>query len=288
MQHQEDETGELLWRYVAELKRAEDPEAVNFVARTPADPADVAALLPLADAVHEALREETTAMPPDPAARARLESVIRAARSPAARRSGLLRKWPGTVTGRPLWQPALAALALVAVLALVLWSLHGAEPDRVVTLRAQSMIRDHQEFVEDPGKVAIRGSDPVRVAAALSPQLGYRVTPVDLSLAGANLLGGRRCTLDRQPIAFFMYRAAGDAVSLYELRAPRCRLPGMAEKTREGRRFLTGTDGMCNVLAWRSGDRLYVLVSALATDRLLDMALHVAGNATSEGAGDTL
>lgn len=62
----------------------------------------------------------------------------------------------------------------------------------------------------------------------------------------------------------------------------------MAEKVVAGRRYLNGTDGRYNVLAWRMGDCLYVMVSALDTERLTEMAQHLSGSATNGGAGETL
>ncbi len=283
MASHEDEAAELLWKYIEEIREADDPEAVNFVARTSADLMEYAALLPLADALHETLREA--------AAEADVQDEPPAALVAAIQVSGRRSIGKNRPSRRPFpvgWRLAVGGLAMMTTLVLLIWRSVPRAPLTTVTLHVQSMIRDHEEFVQNPAKVSVRGSDPAKVAAALSPQIGYTITPADLSLAGAQMLGGRRCTLDGQPIAYFMYRAEGIPVSLYELRAPRCRLPGMAEKAVAGRRYLSGTDSIWTVLAWRMGDRLYVIVSALNERRLIEMAQHVSGHGANDGAGDTL
>jgi hypothetical protein len=80
-----ENASELLWKYIEELKRADDSESVNFVVRTPADPAEFATLMPLADAVQESLRAETEGADGRDRARARLVEAIRAERHPAPR-----------------------------------------------------------------------------------------------------------------------------------------------------------------------------------------------------------
>jgi hypothetical protein len=89
MQSYEEEASELLWKYITELRRVEDTDAVNFIARTPVDPADLAALMPLADALHENLHTDMSVSSGQIAGRAALMEAIRAdeiraSRSPKA------------------------------------------------------------------------------------------------------------------------------------------------------------------------------------------------------------
>lgn len=272
---QRDDAGELLWKYIEELKAADAPDGVNFVARTPADPEAVSALLPMADAAYAALRAGPCAA--DPEARRRLAGAIeqdrRLCRGRARIRTGLRRLRPGGRLSSAL------ALALCASFAVLFFRWQAEAPTMV--LHARSMIRDHQEFVEHPARVMVRGPDPEVVARGLSARLGFAVAPVDLSLAGATLIGGRRCELDGRPIAFFMYRADSVPVSVYEVQTVHCKLPGLAAERLDGRRFLMGTNDNYHVLAWRSKNRLYVFVSALPEARMADLALHVDGDADS-------
>ncbi len=280
----EDEAGELIWKYIEEIRAADDPATINFVARTPADLNEYAALLPLADVLDATLRDEATGSGQEDEPPAVLLAAIQ---SSQAQHIALSRQRDR----RFLWRGRWAVWGLAAAAAMFTFLIWRSVPHAflpTVTLRVQSMIRDHEEFVLDPAKVAVKGDDPIRVAAALSPQFGYAVMPVDLSLAGAKLLGGRRCMLDGAVVAFFMYHVGDLPVSVYELRAAHCRLPGLAEQVVAGRRYLNGTDGKYNVLAWRTGDRLYVMVSVLQTEKLTEMAQHLNGSATNGQAGDTL
>ncbi len=282
MEEHENGADELLWRYIEKLKQADEPAASDPITWTETDAPDCVPLLWVADAVHWALQPMNS--PADASLPGELVAAIRHDES----RSHLFGTARATVWGRAPFLRAALVVGVAALLAVAVWSRRPGPHSVTVALNVRSMIQDHQEFVEDPGRVTVRSADARQVAARLTPQLGFTVAPVDLSLAGANLLGGRRCSLDGQPIAFFMYQAQGKPVSVYELRAPRCRLPGMAAETREGRRFLRGTDGRCNVEAWRAGDRVYAIVSVLPADRLLEMAMHVSGGSNQEGAGDVL
>jgi hypothetical protein len=125
-----ENVNELLWKYIEELKRADDSASVNFVVRTPVDPAEFAALMPLADSVQETLRAETDAADGRDMARARLMEAIRAERRPAPRpetssSGGWLRRlWPPT--NRLLVVCALLLLLAAAALGYVEWQAYQA------------------------------------------------------------------------------------------------------------------------------------------------------------------
>jgi hypothetical protein len=117
----EDAAGELLWKYIEELKHA-DAEAVNFIARTPIDPREVAALLPLAESVEAMLRAETAPAPPPADARAALTQAIQEASQSVP--FWLAFKAP-SAPGIPLWRWPTVALALLLLLlggALAAWT----------------------------------------------------------------------------------------------------------------------------------------------------------------------
>src|SRR5262245_55147388 len=72
----ETEAGELLWKYIGELHQADGADRVNFIARTSLDPAEMATLLPLADALHADLQPAEDTAAGEAAARARLLAAI--------------------------------------------------------------------------------------------------------------------------------------------------------------------------------------------------------------------
>jgi hypothetical protein len=85
-----EEAGDLLWRYLDELKRVGDVSAVNFVAKTSLNPVEAGSLLPLADELYN-LHEEGAAQPAEgfDVARAQLLNAIRADMRPAPRKRKL-------------------------------------------------------------------------------------------------------------------------------------------------------------------------------------------------------
>ncbi|MCA1596620.1 MAG: hypothetical protein LC772_09390 [Chloroflexi bacterium] len=286
MQPLPDPTGDALWNYVEDLKRGK-PEGRSFFAQTTGDPAEFAALIPLTDVLYEAIHPEEQGLSGRERAQVRLleELVSPPEHTTQAGGGGIARSRP--FARWPLARRRWAAAALLAATTVAACWIRPV-PAPLTTLRVRAMIQDHEEFVHGPSKVAFRSTQPSRVAAWLSGRLRYSVTPVDLSFAGASLVGGRRCTLEGIPIAFFMYRSANAPVSLYEFAAPRCRLPGLAPRLDNGRRFLAGMDGRYRVVAWRARRRVYVLVADLPADRLMEIALHGASSDQTDQQGDSL
>jgi hypothetical protein len=76
------EAGDLLWKYIAELNRANGAEQVNFIARTSVDPSEMAALMPLADALHADLQQNADTPGGEALARARLLTAIQSSGRP--------------------------------------------------------------------------------------------------------------------------------------------------------------------------------------------------------------
>lgn len=80
----EIEAGDLLWKYIAELHRANGAEQVNFIARTSLDPAEMAALMPLADVLHADFQQHPDNAAGEVMARARLLAAIQSGARPGA------------------------------------------------------------------------------------------------------------------------------------------------------------------------------------------------------------
>lgn len=72
----EVEAGDLLWKYIAELHRANGTEQVNFIARTSVDPAEMAALMPLAETLHAEFQQNAERATGEVMARAQLLAVM--------------------------------------------------------------------------------------------------------------------------------------------------------------------------------------------------------------------
>lgn len=85
MSRHEAETGDLLWKYIAELHRVGGSDQVNFIARTSVDPVEMAALLPLADALHAELTQPADTVAGEAVARAQLLAAIQAPSSSGPR-----------------------------------------------------------------------------------------------------------------------------------------------------------------------------------------------------------
>lgn len=125
MASNEEQAGELLWRYIEELKQAENADNFHFVARTPVNPAEMAQLLPVADAVHEILKADLPSEESRTAARALLVETIRAERAATEHSNGHSPRkrfaWPQFTWNRQTALAMILLLLLLTAIGLAMW-----------------------------------------------------------------------------------------------------------------------------------------------------------------------
>ncbi|HYG68919.1 MAG TPA: zf-HC2 domain-containing protein [Anaeromyxobacteraceae bacterium] len=107
---------------------------------------------------------------------------------------------------------ALAAAALV-VAGGSLVAVRIAWPSRFERTLAPDLERLHLRSFSRAEPCEFESSDPAAVAAWVERTLGYRA-PVP-EVAGATLLGARRCALDGEPTAHLLYRVEGRALTVF-------------------------------------------------------------------------
>ena len=88
-----------------------------------------------------------------------------------------------------------------------------------------------------------------------SGKLGFDVVLPDLAGRGLNLLGGRKCTLGGQEIAYLFYAANGKPYSLFEIA-----VADVSVELVEGKTYRYPLED-CVVDIWKKGGRVYALVS---------------------------
>lgn len=193
----------------------------------------------------ERLRE-SFARPSAPAdLRARLLALARG-ESPAARRPPLAR--------RPLVYALASAAALVAVLGV--WGMRDRMRDQKEWCR--TFVDDHQEGLLTGPRLENSTRSPEELSRWFGETMRQRVTVP--ALAGATLLGGRRCVLKGHTVGLAVYQHARSQLSLFLTDDPAVTPPdwrlaaGEVHVVREGGYTLA---------AWRSSGMLRVLVGEL-------------------------
>ncbi len=213
-----------------------------------------------------------TAIPAPPTLEARVMATVR--RLPARRL-----QWPAFT---PPWSWQRRLVTAGAALCLVLAGFvagrapfhHAATPQ---VLELASLRNDHLQSLTNPHAVTVMGNDPRQVSQRLGKAGDCIVVPVNLSAAGAKLLGGRWHHVSGAPVAFLCYEWNGQRISLYQadgriLTVPPLRALGQRQNTRGKRCYVVEQEGSLTYVAWCSGMTNYVLVAQAAPERLLHLA----------------
>ena len=157
-------------------------------------------------------------------------------------------------------------------------TLHEPQMLNLVDLRA-----DHLRSLTDPAAVSVPGSVPREVTAKLAKHNSEAPAPVpvDLSAAGAKLIGGCWHVVDGQTLAFLCYEWNGRRVSLYQTDKQRLTVPGLQAMTERqdktgSHQYVVQQDSDLTYVAWRSGATNYILVAQEAPDRVLHLAQRAA------------
>lgn len=172
------------------------------------------------------------------------------------------------------WYVYQAELKPSSITASTQGTLHEPQGLNLVELRA-----DHLRSLTDPGAVSVPGSIPREVTATLAKRnlQAPAPLPVDLSAAGARLLGGCWHDVGGQTLAFLCYEWNGQRVSLYQTDARRLTAPGlqaMAERQDKtgSHQYVVQQDSDLTYVAWRTGATNYILVAQEAPERMLHLA----------------
>jgi hypothetical protein len=164
----EQQQAELLWKYIEELKQAENPDEVQFVAVTSGECAEVVGLIETASEAYAAARAESAPNCRREAVRRRLREAIASAPLPApqpppraAERSVRLPAWlTAPLTGRSTgWVVAVAALAAL-IWIVAPWSPERSHPETVTAL-------SHQETLDVMPQLVAGTLDDEKMLAAL-------------------------------------------------------------------------------------------------------------------------
>jgi len=144
-------------------------------------------------------------------------------------------------------------------------------------LELASLRNDHLQSLTNPHAVTVMGNDPRQVSQRLGKADDCIVVPVNLSAAGAKLLGGRWHHVSGAPVAFLCYEWNGQRISLYQadgriLTVPPLRALRQRQNTRGKRCYVVEQEGSLTYVAWYSGMTNYVLVAQAAPERLLHLA----------------
>jgi len=162
---------------------------------------------------------------------------------------------------------ALALASLLLVLLGGLWWWREGEHDRFLTA---ALTEDYLLYAGHPNPAEFPSKDAAAVSRWFAGRVDFAVDP--MKLPGAELLGGRLCTLADRRAALWLYQSGDRRVSLFQMAAQGLPLGSFRRMTVSGRLYLCSHRKGVSVLAWTSRDVLYALVSDLPEDDLLRLA----------------
>ncbi len=145
-----------------------------------------------------------------------------------------------------------------------------------VTLTLPAMLAVYREASRAPQVPA--PPRPAEIAAALTPQAGFPVAPVDLAAWGALSRGGCVCRLQGRPAAVAVLAYHGRTLTLSQMPSWGVTLPDWTAMTvpgglnTPGPQILCGRSGNCRLVAWRSAGRVFVLAGNVLDRELVRLA----------------
>ena len=183
--------------------------------------------------------------------------------------AGLAQVRAGATLGRQRRRffAAAAALALLGLTAGGLWWRHEETRDGLLVA---SLAEDHLLYAPSPAPAEFSSGDPGAVARWFAGRVDFAVAVPGIS--GAELLGGRLCTLADRRAALSLYERGGKRLSLFQMPARGLPFGPMRIMTVGSRQYRCGHRKGISVLAWIDRDLLFALVSDLPEEEMLRIA----------------
>lgn len=163
---------------------------------------------------------------------------------------------------------ALAAAAVGAVVLLVL-----AVSSRPSTPLVERLVETHIAYAGIEGAVEFASVDRVAVEGWVSRRAGLRITVPDYSAAGLRLLGARIVAAGDREAAHLLYEKGHTLLSVFIVPVgDRPLALGGRPMRYRGREYLAGEHRDHRAVSWRASRFVFVLVSALDYDVILECA----------------
>ena len=162
---------------------------------------------------------------------------------------------------------ALVLVTFLGTMAAGLWWWREATGNGILVA---ALTEDHLLYAAHLSPAEFLSSDPDAVARWFAGRVDFAVAAP--RIPGAELIGGRLCTLADRRAALSFYEHGGRRVSLYQVHAEGLPLAALRPMTVEGRRYLCAHRKGVSVLAWTDRDVLYALVSDLPENDMLRLA----------------
>lgn len=168
----------------------------------------------------------------------------------------------GVQRQRSVW--AVLSVGLAAMLVALVWVSRETTQEGLLLA---AVTEDHLLSMARSTAVEFSSDDAATVARWFTGRVDFAVMPHRLQ--GADLLGGRLCTLADRRAALWIFQRGTTRVSLFQLPAQDLRLGSLHPMSAEGRSYLCGHRKGMTVLAWTERDVLFALVSELPEDDML-------------------
>jgi len=168
---------------------------------------------------------------------------------------------------RRRWTAAVLVLTLAGSAAAGVWFWRERARDGLLVA---ALAEDHLLYAARSAPAEFTSSDPGAVARWFSEKVDFAVAAP--AIPGADLLGGRLCTLADRRATLWLYSRGDRRLSLFQMAAQGLPLGSMRVMRAERGRFRCGHRKGVSVLAWVERDVLFALVSDLPEEEMLRLA----------------
>jgi hypothetical protein len=111
-----------------------------------------------------------------------------------------------------------------------------------------------ENHLEEGMTMAFKRGEGIDISRWFEGRLGFRVSPPDLESQGFQFLGGRKCALGKNDVAYLFYEKTGKKVSLFIINSEDLSFELKTE------RMYNITLRECDVKIWKATDQVYAMV----------------------------
>ncbi|MFQ5848513.1 MAG: anti-sigma factor family protein [Candidatus Methylomirabilales bacterium] len=219
-------------------------------------------------ALQREVRSRVAAEVPRREVPAALRRKVQEMMAPKEGRLARLLPWP-----IPQWGMAVAALLLISLIPIALWTRGHEEGPPPILVEA---VNDHIRLAMKVNPRIGSTADRLQVRRWLEPLVGFHIDPPPGETGGLRFIGGDATYFLEQKVACLLYGKGEKLVTLFVLPQEGVAIPRHGFRRLDGLEVYVGSQKGYGMVLWKKGTLLYSVVSELPQEDLLGVVKEMA------------